>query len=81
MCGVGVGLDERPELFFVLRGVEVESLISTAISDPSERLLKKPDEVPASWRMTPRNSSGLTRCRASAQQSAELLSKLQAVAA
>lgn len=41
MYGVGVRLDERPELLFVLRGVEVENLISTAISDQSDRLLKK----------------------------------------
>lgn len=41
MYGIGVRLDESPNLLFSLRGVEIEALISTAISEKSERLLQK----------------------------------------
>ncbi len=41
MYGVGVRLDESPNLLFSLRGVDVDALITTAISQQSERLLKK----------------------------------------
>ncbi len=41
MYGIGVRLDENPSLLFSLRGVEIEALISTAISEKSERLLQK----------------------------------------
>lgn len=41
MYSIGVRLDENPNLLFSLRGVEIEALISTAISEKSERMLKK----------------------------------------
>lgn len=41
LYGVGARLDEDPTLFFVLRGVRVEALISEAITKKSESLLEK----------------------------------------
>ncbi|GAB1475745.1 hypothetical protein MASR2M70_05770 [Bacillota bacterium] len=41
LYGIGKRLDENPQLFFLLRNVDVEELISKAISEKSEILLKK----------------------------------------
>lgn len=41
LYGVGVRLDEDPRLFFILRGVNVEALISETITRKSESLLEK----------------------------------------
>lgn len=41
LYGIGSRLDENPLLFFILRNVDVEELISKAISQKSETLLKK----------------------------------------
>ena len=41
LYGVGARLDENPTLFFVLRNVNIDELVSKAISQKSETLLKK----------------------------------------
>lgn len=41
LYGVGVRLDEDPTLFFALRGVNIEGLISETITKKSESLLEK----------------------------------------
>jgi uncharacterized Zn finger protein len=41
LYGVGTRLDEDPSLFFVLRKVKMEDLITQAVRDKSERLLKQ----------------------------------------
>ena len=41
LYGVGARLDENPGLFFVLRNVNIDELVSKAISQKSEMLLKK----------------------------------------
>ena len=41
LYGVGARLDDSPALFFVLRQVNIDDLISEAIAQKSERLLKK----------------------------------------
>ncbi len=41
LYGIGSRLDENPLLFFILRNVDVEELVSKAISQKSETLLKK----------------------------------------
>lgn len=41
LYGVGARLDENPGLFFVLRNVNIDELITKAISQKSETLLKK----------------------------------------
>jgi uncharacterized Zn finger protein len=41
LYGVGARLDDDPTLFFVLRNVKVDDLISEAISQKTETLLKK----------------------------------------
>lgn len=41
LYGVGARLDDNPALFFVLRGVNVEDLISRAVSEKSAKLLEK----------------------------------------
>ncbi|HEY8910232.1 MAG TPA: SWIM zinc finger family protein [Desulfosporosinus sp.] len=41
LYGVGARLDDDPTLFFVLRNVKVDDLISKAISQKTETLLKK----------------------------------------
>lgn len=41
LYGVGARLDENPALFFVLRNVNIDELVSKAISQRSETLLKK----------------------------------------
>lgn len=41
LYGVGARLDENPGLFFVLRNVNIDELVSKAISQKSETLLKK----------------------------------------
>lgn len=41
LYGIGTRLDENPLLFFLLRNVDVDELISKAISQKSETLLKK----------------------------------------
>ena len=41
LYGVGARLDETPGLFFVLRNVNIDELVSKAISQKSETLLKK----------------------------------------
>lgn len=42
--GVGVRLDNNPELFFVLRDTNIDDMISKAITQKSETLLKKSDQ-------------------------------------
>ena len=41
LYGVGVRLDENPRLFFELRGVDVEDLVSQAVAEKADRLIKK----------------------------------------
>jgi uncharacterized Zn finger protein len=41
LYGVGARLDEDPALFFVLRNIKVENLVSSAVSQKSEKLLQK----------------------------------------
>lgn len=41
LYGVGARLDENPELFFVLRNVNIDQLVSKAIAENTETLLKK----------------------------------------
>jgi uncharacterized Zn finger protein len=41
LYGVGARLDENPELFFVLRNVKIEDLISETINQKSRTLLEK----------------------------------------
>lgn len=41
LYGVGARLDENPELFFVLRNIDIEELISDTISKKSQTLLQK----------------------------------------
>lgn len=41
LYGVGARLDENPALFFVLRNVNIEELVSKAVTEKSETLLKK----------------------------------------
>jgi len=41
LYGIGTRLDEDPGLFFVLRKVKMEDLITQAVRDKSERLLKQ----------------------------------------
>jgi len=41
LYGVGARLDENPALFFVLRNVNIDELVSKAIAQKSESLLKK----------------------------------------
>lgn len=41
LYGVGARLDENPALFFVLRNVNIDELVSKAIAQKSETLLKK----------------------------------------
>lgn len=44
LYGVGVRLDENPELFFSLRSVNIDELVSKAIAQNTETLLKKSDK-------------------------------------
>lgn len=44
LYGVGSKLDEDPSLFFTLRNVDIDDLITKAISQKSESLLKKSDK-------------------------------------
>ena len=44
LYGVGSRLDENPSLFFTLRDVNIDELISKAVSQKSEKLLKKSDK-------------------------------------
>ena len=44
LYGVGSRLDENPSLFFTLRDVNIDELISKAVSQKSETLLKKSDK-------------------------------------
>lgn len=41
LYGVGARLDENPKMFFELRNIEIEELISDAITNKSQTLLKK----------------------------------------
>lgn len=41
LYGVGARLDEDPKMFFELRNIEIEELISDAITNKSQTLLKK----------------------------------------
>ena len=41
LYGVGVRLDENPQLFFELRAVHVEDLVSQVVTEKSQNLLKK----------------------------------------
>lgn len=41
LYGIGARLDDNPALFFVLRNVNIDELVSRAISQKSETLLKK----------------------------------------
>jgi uncharacterized Zn finger protein len=41
LYGIGTRLDEDPRLFFVLRKVKMDDLITQAVRDKSERLLKQ----------------------------------------
>lgn len=43
LYGVGARLDENPELFFVLRQVRMDDLISVAINQKARTMLKKAD--------------------------------------
>ncbi|MDY6856016.1 MAG: hypothetical protein SWO11_15175 [Thermodesulfobacteriota bacterium] len=40
LCGIGARLDEEPSLLFKLRKVEMKDLISQAMEDKADKLLK-----------------------------------------
>lgn len=44
LYGVGVKLDDDPKLFFLLRQVEMDDLITQAVRDKSQHLLKKAEK-------------------------------------
>jgi len=44
LYGIGARLDENPELFFSLRNVNIDQLVSKAIAQNTETLLKKSDK-------------------------------------
>ena len=44
LYGVGVKLDDDPKLFFLLRKVKIDDLITKALRDKSKKLLKKAKE-------------------------------------
>lgn len=44
LYGVGVRLDENPNLFFTLRGIKVEELVSHAVTEQTSKLLEKAKE-------------------------------------
>jgi uncharacterized Zn finger protein len=58
LFGVGARLDEDPTLFFALRGVNVEALISETITKKSESLLEK-SKTRSRRRMKETDVSGL----------------------
>ncbi len=41
LYGIGARFDEEPQLFFKLRGVKIEDLITQAVKDKSKKLLRK----------------------------------------
>jgi uncharacterized Zn finger protein len=41
LYGVAVRLDEKPELFFILRGIDINSFVAEAAKEETVRLLKK----------------------------------------
>jgi len=41
LYGVGTRLDQKPDLFFTLRGVNMENLVSLAIQKEADKLIKK----------------------------------------
>ena len=41
LYGAAVRLDEKPELFFLLRGIDVKSFIGTAVADEGRKMAKK----------------------------------------
>lgn len=41
LYGIGTRFDENPALFFILRNVDVDELISKAVVQKSEKLLSK----------------------------------------
>lgn len=41
LYGVSVRLDEKPELFFVLRGIKVDEFVGTLVKRESEKMLKR----------------------------------------
>ncbi len=47
LYGVGARLDENPSLFFTLRNVEINELISQAVEDKTQELLKKAEKKSA----------------------------------
>ncbi|MCF8067988.1 MAG: hypothetical protein K9L30_05335 [Desulfobacterales bacterium] len=47
LYGIGARLDEDPALFFMLRGMDMKDLVSTAVKDHSRRLLEKAEQTGA----------------------------------
>ncbi|OQX16457.1 MAG: hypothetical protein BWK76_11565 [Desulfobulbaceae bacterium A2] len=45
LYGVGARLDERPSLFFTLRGLKVDDFVGQVVQEESERLLARADTV------------------------------------
>jgi uncharacterized Zn finger protein len=45
LYGVGVRLDEKPDLFFVLRGIKIDDFVGTMVKRESEKMLKKSKAV------------------------------------
>jgi len=45
LYGVGTRLDERPELFFTLRGLTMDGFVGEVVREESERLLARADRV------------------------------------
>ncbi|OQX14860.1 MAG: hypothetical protein BWK76_14055 [Desulfobulbaceae bacterium A2] len=45
LYGVGARLDERPALFFTLRGLKVDDFVGQVVREESERLLSRADTV------------------------------------
>lgn len=43
LYGVAVRLDEKPELFFILRGIDINSFVAEVAKEETEKLLKKAD--------------------------------------
>jgi uncharacterized Zn finger protein len=44
LYGVGVRLDEKPELFFVLRGIKIDDFVGKIVKSESEKMLKQAEK-------------------------------------
>jgi len=47
MYGIGVRLDEKPELFFVLRGIKIDQFIGKMVKKANKEMIKKSKKITA----------------------------------